>query len=105
MPTTRPSLSRFRPSLSFVLLVALVVALWVAGGGSRADNQGQAVVRGVSAAVIIALVLFGDRPRIANLKAVWVFLLAIIALPLLQLVRSGGCRRFRPALAPVVHIA
>lgn len=74
------------PSLSFVLLGVLLAILWVAGGASRPDAMGQVVVRATAFGVILALILFGERPDFASTKPVWLLLLAALTLTLVQLV-------------------
>jgi O-antigen ligase len=79
-------LTRVRPSPSGVLFTALLVALWIAGGASRADVQGQIVIRGAAAITLILAILFGKRPRIALVKPVALLLMAAVVVALLQLV-------------------
>lgn len=74
------------PSLSFALLAALLVCLWIAGGASRADVAGQAIVRGVATGALVLAFLLGGRPAIARAKPVAVLLALTLALPLAQLV-------------------
>jgi len=78
--------SRFRPSLPFVLLCVLLGALWLAGGASRADALGQVVVRSVSWAALVTLVLFGERPAPGRAGPVLWLLVAAALLPLVQLI-------------------
>lgn len=78
--------SRRSPSLSFVLLLILLSILWLAGGASRADVLGQAIVRGMATLLLVAAALLSDRPAIGRLWPVAALLLATIALPLLQLI-------------------
>lgn len=79
----RPDL---RLGLPFFLMAALLVLLWLAGGASRGDVMGQVVVRGGTWAILIVAALAGPRPSFAGMRpAVWL-LLAIAALPLLQLI-------------------
>lgn len=75
-----------RPSLSFISLASLLAILWLAGGASRADAPGQAVVRGASAVAIFVLILLVDRPSSLRSKAVPFFLLTSLGLVLLQLI-------------------
>lgn len=79
------SKSRFRPSVSFVLLCLLIVTLWLAGGASRGDVLGQVVVRSAAAILMAAAILFGDRPALGPAKPVAYLLACVILLPLLQL--------------------
>lgn len=76
----------YRPSVSALLLLALLITLWLAGGASRGDVLGQAVVRAVAWATLILALLFCERPSLANVRPVLFLLLALIALPLAQLI-------------------
>lgn len=71
---------------SFLLLCALLVVLWVAGGGSRADVMGQVIVRAAAWLALMGGILFGFRPAINQFRPVWVLLLLAVFLCLLQLV-------------------
>lgn len=86
MPSSSRPIWPFRPSLSFVLLVAFLAVLWLAGGTSRADALGQPVVRGAAWALIIIAILFGRKAPTFEEKPVWLFFLAMAVLALLQLV-------------------
>lgn len=86
MDISRPASRRFRPSLSFLLLLVLLAALWIAGGASRADAMGQVVVRGVAWAVLLIAILFGERPSFKGRAPVLAILCAALILVLLQLV-------------------
>jgi O-antigen ligase len=77
---------RFQPDFPLVLTMAMIVLLWLAGGASRADTMGQVVVRAGCWAILIAAVLAGPRPALGNARPVMLLLLAVIALPLLQLI-------------------
>lgn len=81
----RPRL-RLRPRLSFFVLMAMLGVLWMAGGASRADALGQAVVRNAAWLALVMALLFDGPPAFSNARSVWLLLLAAIALPLLQLV-------------------
>lgn len=72
--------------LAWILLCALLGALWVAGGASRPDALGQAVVRSVASGVLIVAILFGSPPRLDRARPVLLFLAATILLVALQLV-------------------
>lgn len=78
--------SPFRPSLSFVLFIALIGALWLAGGASRGDALGQTVVRTVAWLTLITFALFGPRPYYAGSRNVASLLGLTIGLVLVQLV-------------------
>jgi O-antigen ligase len=86
MPLHRRRLGDLSPSLPFALLLTLLAMLWLAGGASRADVMGQAVVRGGAALALVVLALFGRRPSLGSATPVLVLLLASAALVLLQLV-------------------
>lgn len=82
----RPQSARRWPTLSFVLLLILLGALWIAGGASRAEAPGQVVVRSVSAILLIVALLFGPRPDLRAARPVLLVVAAALALALLQLV-------------------
>ncbi len=86
MPSHSRSLLPFRPSLSFVLLLLFFGTLWLAGGASRADALGQTVVRTAAWGSVIALILFGSRPVLRDLRPVTLLLAATLALVLVQLI-------------------
>jgi O-antigen ligase len=84
-----PSNRRARPSqysLAFILLITLFVALWLAGGASRADEPGQAVVRAVACSVLALAALVGVRPVFEKMRMPLLLLGAAILLLMLQLV-------------------
>jgi O-antigen ligase len=74
------------PSLSFALLMAFLLILWAAGGSTRADAPGQAVVRGAAAAALLLAALFSERPQERFPRPVSYLLLATILLVLAQLI-------------------
>lgn len=74
------------PSLPFLLLLALLGVLLLAGGASRADATGQIIVRAASWLCLILLVLFGRRLSFERGKVAFIFLAAAIALALIQVV-------------------
>lgn len=76
----------FKPGLSFALLCLMLVALWLAGGASRADTLGQTIVRSVAWLGLIVLALAGKRAMWVQARSVAIFLMAVIALPLVQLI-------------------
>lgn len=78
--------SPFKPDLSLVLLIALVVLLWLAGGASRAEVMGQVVVRAGAWAILIVSILFGPSARLGEARPVAFLLAVTIALPLIQLI-------------------
>lgn len=75
----------FSPDLSLVLLVALLVILWLAGGASREDAAGQIVSRAASWAAIVIAVLFARRPRIEEARGPALILFAAILLCVAQI--------------------
>ena len=75
-----------RPGVSFCLLGVLLAVLWIAGGASRGDVLGQVLVRGVTWALLVIALLFVPRPTLADMRPVWFFLLAALALALAQLI-------------------
>lgn len=86
MSAKSPFFWKFRPSLSFALLVMLLGTLWVAGGASRGDEPGQVVVRSVSWLVLFIALLFGQRKTLPGPRPLLFLLGAALLLPLLQLV-------------------
>lgn len=78
--------SRYRPSLSLLLLLVLFGALWVAGGASRADAAGQAVVRGVAFGALVVAALFAPRPAFPGVGSIALLLLGAVLLAAVQLV-------------------
>lgn len=86
MAMSRLPFARFRPSLSFALLAALLGILWLAGGASRENVTGQIVSRAAAWMAIMITVLFARRPRLKEANGAAVFLLAAILLCAVQLV-------------------
>jgi len=86
MHTPYSAHQRFLPSLSLVLLIALLGSVWLAGGASRGDALGQVVVRGVAWILLIAAILLGARPTLGQARPVWIIVLAALALALIQLI-------------------
>lgn len=78
-------ISDFRPSLAFASLVAFLAILCLAGGASQADVSGQIVVRAAAWVLLVAALLFGDRPDFRPVGPVLFLLLGAMALALLQL--------------------
>jgi O-antigen ligase len=78
--------TRFSPDPSLMLLAALFVILWLAGGASREDVTGQIIVRAASWSAILVAVLFARRPRIEEAKGATLFLVAAILLCVAQLI-------------------
>lgn len=83
LPRSIPQL-RFSPA--FILLCALLAAIWLGGGASRADALGQSVVRASAWGCLILALLLGPRPAVASARVVWLILALAILLPLLQLI-------------------
>lgn len=82
---THRSIRGFSISLSFGLLLALLGILWLAGGASRADVLGQVIVRSAAWGLLVAAILFGERPSFGQARPVWIIALAALALALVQL--------------------
>lgn len=74
------------PGPAFLILCGLLVAVWIAGGGSRADLIGQVVVRGATWVLVIVAIFAGVRPTSSAFRPVFLILFAALALVLLQLV-------------------
>lgn len=72
--------------LPLLLLTALLILLWVAGGASRGDALGQVLSRGGACAAIVIVLLSFARFEVGSLRPVWVLLLATLAIPLAQLI-------------------
>lgn len=86
MQSQRFPYSRFRPTFSLCLFAVFLVILWVAGGASRADALGQAVVRGASWGLLAVAAIFAPRPRMDWMRPVMLFLAAAALLAAVQLV-------------------
>ena len=69
MAISRHQIARYRPGLSFVLLAALLLVLWLAGGASRENVAGQIISRAAAWATIVIAVLFAQRPRIEEARS------------------------------------
>lgn len=87
-PSSRSVSNRpdYSARLSFWLLVGLLVIVWIAGGASRADVFGQAVVRFFAFVVLIAFALFSARLEWRSVRPVAVLLGLSALLVFLQLV-------------------
>ncbi len=85
---TAPRLSTriFRPSLSFLLLTAVLALLLLAGGASRPDVLGQVIVRGGVWVALLICALFARPGGAVVTSAPGRILLAALAIVLLQLV-------------------
>ena len=86
MPRSTASSADFSARLSFWLLSAFLVILWIAGGASRADVSGQAVVRFFAWIFLIVFVLFSARFDWRRVKPIAIFLGLTILHVFLQLV-------------------
>jgi O-antigen ligase len=109
-----PSRARvaFRPGFTLVLFGVLLVALWVAGGASRADALGQATVRFVAWSCLIVTILFGARRALLDawqsreVRPALLFLTLALALALLQLIPlPPGLWQALPGRAPMAEAA
>lgn len=81
-----PSFSTFRASFVFILFIVFLMTVWIAGGASRPDVLGQAVVRGVASALCILTLLFGPRPSFSQGRLGLILLVAALVVVLAQLV-------------------
>lgn len=79
-------ISSFEPTMPLMLVIAMAVLLWIAGGASQGDVMGQVVVRAGAWTILLMAVLFGPRPDLAGARPVLLIIIAAIALPLVQLV-------------------
>ena len=86
MPANTAIRPDFSSRLSFWMLSAFLVVLWVAGGASRADVSGQGVVRFFAWSFLIAFALFSTRFDWRRVKPIVLLLGLIILLVGLQLV-------------------
>ena len=75
----------FSARLSFWMLSAFLVILWIAGGASRADVLGQGVVRFFAWAFLVGFVLFSARFEWRRVKPIAILLGLTILLVALQL--------------------
>lgn len=75
-----------RSGLPLILMLAFIGTLWFAGGASREDAMGQAVVRGAAWMIIALTALAGLRPDLRAIRPVVLLLLATVALPMVQLI-------------------
>lgn len=86
MPLHRRGRHPALPGPHLTLFFAFLAIVCLAGGASRPDAFGQAVVRGAAAAALITLALFADHRAIERPRAVVAILGAAIALTIAQLV-------------------
>ncbi len=85
MPSSDHPTARSKHNLPFILLAALLIILWIAGGASRADVIGQVVTRGAAWGIAIIFILFAARPQWRSIAPVALFLTAIVLLVAFQL--------------------
>lgn len=101
----RPGMRR-TPSWSFILLCALLVTLWIAGGASRGDVLGQVVVRGVSWALLAIAALLVTPLTWTGLRPVLLLVCAALVLALVQLIPlPPDLWQALPGRAPFVEAA
>ncbi|MFD1789243.1 O-antigen ligase family protein [Sphingomonas floccifaciens] len=74
------------PSLSLMLLGALIAVLLLAGGASRGDVSGQAVTRGASCAILIVIIAFARMGTLQTVKGPLLILSAAFVLILSHLI-------------------
>lgn len=86
MQTPRNPPLRGPQKLAYVLLVTLLAVLWLAGGASRADALGQAVVRLAAWGAIVTAILAWPARDWSGVRPVAVLLALSAALVLLQLI-------------------
>ncbi len=106
MPAPRRSGLPFKPDASFVLMMVLLVAAWLAGGASRADVMGQVVVRTVAWIALLGALLVSSRPSLGDARPVALILLGAALLVLLQLVPlPPGVWQALPGRSPLIEAA
>ena len=74
------------PSPTLVSLVALLILLFLAGGASRPDALGQAIVRGGAWIALAAAALFAKPDLSTAPRAPWCLFIAALTVTLLQLI-------------------
>ena len=72
--------------LPLLLLTALMILLWIAGGASRGDALGQVLARGGACATIVIVLLSSAHFKASSLRPIWLLLLATLTIPLAQLI-------------------
>lgn len=75
-----------RPAFSLILLFAFMTVLWLSGGASRGDVAGQAVVRAAAWLTLMLGVMVFAKLNVRGSRAVALLMLAVVAIPLFQLV-------------------
>lgn len=86
MPKSSQNRTVVRLRLPAILLCAFFLVLWLAGGASRADVAGQAIVRAGAWLAFVVALLFADLPRIGKAWPVGLLLGLMLGLALIQLV-------------------
>jgi O-antigen ligase len=81
----RLPVGRAKPSWAMVLLLILLVTLWIAGGGSRANVPGQAVVRAISTLCLVLFCLTGPLVFDTRTRPAMIVLITSGLIALLQL--------------------
>jgi O-antigen ligase len=76
----------FQLDLYLVLAIGMLCVLWAAGGASRPDAAGQAVVRFAAWLTLIAALIFGRKPDLRRMWPLGSLLIAIALLPTIQLI-------------------
>lgn len=69
-----------------LLLAGFLALLWIAGGASRGDVLGQAVVRSGAFGILIVVLLGGLRPNFSTVRPILFLFIATLLLPLSQLI-------------------
>lgn len=72
--------------MPLILLAAMMILLWVAGGASREDALGQAIVRAGAWLVIAVAIVVGPKPVFRDLEPALLLLAVITAIPIIQLI-------------------
>ena len=75
-----------RPSFSMIVLTGLLVALWIAGGASRAEVPAQIIVRGAAASALLLIILFGAAPAFDTARAPSLLMAGALSLVVVQLI-------------------
>ncbi len=72
--------------MPLILIAAMMILLWIAGGASREDALGQAIVRAGAWLVIAVAIVAGPKPVFRDLKPALILLAVITAIPIIQLI-------------------
>lgn len=73
-------------SLTTLLLSGFLALLWIAGGASRGDVLGQAVVRAGAFGILFVVLLAGPRPDFSTVRPILFLFVATLVLPIGQLI-------------------